>query len=454
FGCDDTAKSEFLNKRKAKGDIVGPGRSQSNLWFVQPETLDRLGPALGRGAVWLQDVVKSGETSEPFLFTGFAHRSVHLVNEDAEVKTFILEVDAAGNGQWQKLKEVEVAAKGCAWLPFTAEEKGTWVRLKTTTNAACVTALFYFQNDDTRSAEPDGIFAGIATPEDTQVTGGLMHARGADFKTLRYLARDGAGDLGCYDLDGTLALRQTNDIAGQEWTREHVAIPKDILIADAASILYVDDKGGRWRLPRGSAALDAPGVLGEERIDREVCTERDLFNAGGIFYELPADNAGGFAKIRPITTHNRRIKDYASYRGMLVMSGVRKDAAGEHIIKSDDGKTSLWLGAVDDLWQFGKARGFGGPWKDSGVKAGIPSDPYLMTGFDDKTLTLSHNAAKPVTIRVEVDIAGTGLWCPYREFQVAAGEPLVHHFPKAFGAYWLRLVADQDCVATGQLVYE
>src|SRR5574344_1170568 len=34
FGCDDAAQSEFLNKRKAKGKIAGPGQSQSNLWFT------------------------------------------------------------------------------------------------------------------------------------------------------------------------------------------------------------------------------------------------------------------------------------------------------------------------------------------------------------------------------------------------------------------------------------
>ncbi len=35
FGCDDTAKSEFLNKHPLKGELGAPGRSQSNLWFVQ-----------------------------------------------------------------------------------------------------------------------------------------------------------------------------------------------------------------------------------------------------------------------------------------------------------------------------------------------------------------------------------------------------------------------------------
>jgi len=62
------------------------------------------------------------------------------------------------------------------------------------------------------------------------------------------------------------------------------------------------------------------------RIDREVVTERDLFNCHGTFYELPAENAGGFAKVRPISTHNRKIADYCSYRGLLVMTGI--SAAG------------------------------------------------------------------------------------------------------------------------------
>ena len=43
FGCDDTARNEFLNTRKAKGEISAP-QSQSNLWFVDPAQLDDLGP--------------------------------------------------------------------------------------------------------------------------------------------------------------------------------------------------------------------------------------------------------------------------------------------------------------------------------------------------------------------------------------------------------------------------
>jgi hypothetical protein len=200
--------------------------------------------------------------------------------------------------------------------------------------------------------------------------------------------------------------------------------------------------------------------MGLARIAREVVTERDLFNCHGTFYELPAENAGGFAKIRPIATHNRRIMDYCSYRGLLVMTGIdlgassRGGESNRHILRSDDGKAAVWVGAVDDLWKLGKAVGRGGPWKDSAVKADAPSDPYLMTGYDRKRLTLSHSSPRPVTVRVEVDITGDGSWVPYRSFEVPPNPSVRHTFPASFQAYWLRTVADHDCTATAWLEYD
>ena len=77
-----------------------------------------------------------------------------------------------------------------------------------------------------------------------------------------------------------------------------------------------------------------------------------------------------------------------------------------------------------------------------------------MTGYDRKTLRLSHDAAAPVAMRVEVDIAGTGLWREWKTVTVAAGQPAEAQFPEAFAAYWLRVVADKDCKATATLRYE
>lgn len=71
---------------------------------------------------------------------------------------------------------------------------------------------------------------------------------------------------------------------------------------------------------------------------------------------------------------------------MLILTGVRPEEGkgNPHIIISDDGKAAVWVGVIDDLWQLGKPVGQGGPWKDAVIKAGIPSDPYLIAFYDKK----------------------------------------------------------------------
>ncbi|MEI8291420.1 MAG: hypothetical protein WCH99_18275 [Verrucomicrobiota bacterium] len=449
FGCDVTAKNGFLNDRKAKGKILPPGQSQSGLWFVKPAALDDLGPALGRGAVWLNDKVPANTASEPYLFSGYTHRALWLQQAEKQPVTFTLEVDAKGNGQWKKLREVACAADETKFVEFNRGETGAWIRLRANHDCTNVTAFFQYRNDDPRRARASAIFDGLAKPGDTNVSGGLLHARGENRRTLAFATADAY-----YELDGDLNLRRKDDAATGDFVRKNLAIPRGVISTDAASALYVDESGRRWRLPKGDAAFDSPGVLGDERVDREVVTERDLFNCHGTFYELPAESSGGFGKLCPIATHNRRIKDYATYRGMLVISGVTDVAKGEHIVCSDDGKAALWLGAIDDLWKLGKPRGIGGPWRDTSVKAGEPSDAYLASGYDHKRATLSHNSHEAVAFRVEADITGTGQWVSLATLSVKPGEKKEYKFPEAFAAYWLRVVADRDTTATATFAYE
>jgi hypothetical protein len=446
FGCDVTAKSGFLNTRKAKGAIEPPGQSQSNLWFVKPEALDALGPVLGRGALWWNDRVEAGTPSDPYLFRGYTHRALWLEHSELQPVTFTLEVDAGGTGAWSRLRAIRVAAHEAAFLTFNASESGAWIRLRADRDCGKATAFFHYHNEDHRSTEAVDIFAGVAASSDARTSGGLLHARGGNLRTLSV-----ATPHAYYELDGDLNLRRKDDAGAAQFVRTRMAIPTDVIRVDAASVLYVDENGRRWRLPKGDASFDtATG----ERIDREVVTERDLFNCHGTFYELPAESAGGFGKIRPIGTHNRHIQDYATYRGMLVLSGIAAGASGAHIIRSDDGAVALWIGAIDDLWAFGKPRGTGGPWKETPVKTGAASDPFLATGYDHKRVTLSHAASEPVTFHIEADLSGSGHWVTAARFVVKPGETLEHAFPDAFAAYWLRVVADRDTTATAQFVYD
>jgi len=457
FGCDDTARNEFLNKRKAKGEIAAP-QSQSNLWFVEPNQLDELGPAIGRGGIWVNEDVPSNTPSDPFLANGYDRRGLHLAHEGDTAVNIVIEEDVKGNGVWRRSHHVTLPPRGYQWIEL--RELASWVRTSSTQSLTKATAWFQFANRDKRSAQAHAMFAGLARAGERSMAGGLVRARGENKRTLALAAMaaglNGPRDIGYYELDGELRLRRVEDQGAHEFAKSRTRIPAGVLTIDAASVVFTDDNGRRWRLPKGDPAFDNDAPIGPCRVDREVATERDLFNAHGTFYELPAENAGGFAKIRPVATHNRMIHDYCSYRGLLIMTGVADDALknNPHLIRSEDGQAVLWAGAIDDVWKLGKPRGAGGPWRNTLVKAGQPSDPYLMTAYDRKSLTLTHDAKEAVTISVQVDLTGDGHWVTYRDFEVAPGKSVRHDFPKAFSAYWLRTKTSKNCVASAQLDYQ
>jgi len=456
FGCDDSAKSEFLNKRKAKGEIAGP-QSQSNLWFVEPERIDQLGPVIGRGSVWRKEEVAADAKSDPYLFGGLKHRALHLAHEGKGELRVALEIDREGKGGWERLRTVVLPPQGYVWTSFAEAEPGVWIRLSPSTDAIGLTAVFTNAGDDERpaGAAAPAKFAGIATATSTATTGGVFRARSENQRNLHFAARTKEGSLGLYTLSDTLTLTPEDNAAEHSWLEEHAAIPprEGVIAGDAASVIYTDDSGKRFRLPRGSAVFDQDNPLGGERLCREVATERDLFNCHGTFFELPAENAGGFSRVRPVATHSLRIVDYGSYRGLLVISGVDLAEAGEnhHLIRSSDGRTGLWVGAIDDLWELGKPVGSGGPWKDSAVKANETSDAYLMTGYDEKELILSADRATKIT--VEVDLTGMGDWASYREFVLESGKEVKHVFPDDFQAYWIRCRSESAATVTAWCEY-
>jgi hypothetical protein len=109
---------------------------------------------------------------------------------------------------------------------------------------------------------------------------------------------------------------------------------------------------------------------------------------------------------------------------------------------------------IDDLWKMGKPVGRGGPWKDSEVGAGIPSDPYLIGFYDDKKLILYHDAEVPVWFTIEVEPIGHGTWMTYKSFEVPRNEHFQYNFPDGFQARWIRMTADRNCKATAWFEYD
>lgn len=457
FGCDDSAQKEFLNKRKLKGGIEGPGQSNSNLWFTNLDTPDQLGPNTAEGAVWLNEVIQAEETSEPFLFTGWDHRSAWIANQGTQETEFIFEVDKKGDNQWSEILRIKVPAQEESHILFSANQTGEWVRVKTT-NTTKVTLHFSYTDTRRFKSQQNRLLNGLARTTDPIYQGGLLYGLGKNRRALGVLAgklNNGVfQETGYYELDGAMNLVKKDDDSTATFIREQFAIPKDVVTVEKSSVLVVDDKGRRWRLPLGDPALTQLTNLAATRICREVATERDLLNLHGTFYELPAENADGFAKVRPVATHNLPIHDYASYRGLLVLTGVNEEQTNsDRIIRSADGGASVWVGTIDDLWEFGKPVGEGGPWKDDPVVANIPSDPYLIGFYDQKTLQLSHGNSQPVTFKIQVEPIGHGPWMTFKEVTVKNGETFEFTFPDGFQSRWIRFVADQNCKATAWLTY-
>ena len=152
FGCDDTARSEFLNKRPHQGQARRARQVAVEPVVCRPARLDACGPALGRGAVWLEDDVKAGTPSEPFLFSGFAKRSLHLAHDSAEPVTFTIEVDA------QRRRHVDETARdhrararqrvdGISPQPKPAPGCAS----NASRDAAKATAFFHYRAEDPRA---------------------------------------------------------------------------------------------------------------------------------------------------------------------------------------------------------------------------------------------------------------------------------------------------------------
>jgi hypothetical protein len=186
---------------------------------------------------------------------------------------------------------------------------------------------------------------------------------------------------------------------------------------------------------------------------REVESERWLLNASGLFYELPAMSYGGQLRgIKPVCSHLRIIGDFCTWNGLLVMAGDQATPIHDSNPYIGQPQANLWFGKTDDLWSWGKPTGCGGPWFEDTVEAGVPSDPFLVYGFEHAGLHL-QTEAPGVTVGMEVDFLGNGSWSRYDSL-TTSGDGYAHHaFPDGFSAHWVRLVADRATKASAQFFF-
>jgi hypothetical protein len=219
---------------------------------------------------------------------------------------------------------------------------------------------------------------------------------------------------------------------------------------DRKSVIYRVLYQGEWRryrLPFGSRSWEHYWNTEWMRV-REVQTERYVLDAFGILYDMPAVHYGGDTfGLRPICSHLRIIPDLCHFRGLLVLAGDQTDnAVGQP-------QSGLWFGNLDDLWRWGKPAGWGAVWRDETVRANVPSDRFLMTGFDKKSLHVLQHGGKPVALTIEVDALGNGDFRPYQKVTASPDGYASFVFPDGFSAHWVRLRANREAKLSAQFFY-
>ena len=228
FGCDDQAKNEFLGKRGLKKDAPRCERSQSNLWFVKPDDLKSFGPPSGEGYVWLDEDVKAGDVSDPYLHAGYDTMEFSFTSADgAPVRHEIL-------------------------------EDGDWARVKCLEDAKGATARFTY------------------------------------------------GPARC-------------------------EVPQ--LDAKEPFVTVTDDNGKAWRFPNVNGDTNV--------VCREIATERDLLYAGGVWYEVPAENAGGFSALRPVAFAEEPVRTLEGRLGLMYVNG--KAMVIDDLWKNGTSAAAYWL---------------------------------------------------------------------------------------------------------------
>jgi hypothetical protein len=222
--------------------------------------------------------------------------------------------------------------------------------------------------------------------------------------------------------------------------------------ASAIMLVRVDGKWEEYRLPKASQTFEHCWQTEWPRL-REVQHERYLLDASGMIYELSGWLLEGkLWGVRPVCSHLRVVPDFCTFAGLLVMGDNQVSPVGNEWTVGE-AQSNFWFGHIEDLWSWGKPKGWGGPWWKTSVKAGEASSPYLMTGFDKKVLHLRSESSSTVRVRVEVDFMGNQSWCCYTTLSVDAKGYAHHVFPDGFSAHWVRFVAENDATMTAFLHY-
>ena len=420
------------------------------LWFVT-YVAHKKGTGDGTGLFFVDDDMQLHKHEASVVGT-YANRLIHMESSQCVIGPHIIDIEG-GVRTFEKLVDIRLTAT-CRHLSDPAD-KVYFLGMEGEFFEANVHTLEVRQLFDLKVE----LEMGTALPphfKDAFCNHGRVFVANNSYYTADFDRGESDGRLAEWDGKTWKVLEKTqfNTVEGRiagDISTAVFAVGQDR--ASAILRVYLPKLGWRkYRLPKATHTQDHAYTTEWPRI-REVESERFMMDASGMLYELPPMHYGNHVwGIKPVCSHLRIIGDYCSWNGMLVMAGDQTTPINDDNPVVGQPQANLWFGKTDDLWQWGKPTGWGGPWWQTRVTAEEPSDPYLMTGFEHKCLHVAHDSKSSVECRIEVDFRGDGDWRHYRTITLKEGYEW-HAFPAGFSAHWLRLSVDRDGVATAQLHY-
>ena len=104
-------------------------------------------------------------------------------------------------------------------------------------------------------------------------------------------------------------------------------------VAGREPIVFTDDRGIERRFPNVNGDTNV--------VCREVSTERDLLYVGGVFYEVPAENAGGFDVLRPIALADEPVTSIDAEFGLVFVNS--RPMVIDSLWKNGTAEKAYWL---------------------------------------------------------------------------------------------------------------
>jgi len=261
-----------------------------------------------------------------------------------------------------------------------------------------------------------------------------------------------ATERGIWRYDGTSWTRVVSDGYYMRTMRRHGTPkynPQFFLGFDTESAIVQWTLDGtsfnKYRLP-----VSTPGFEGwRDTAMRSRLTQRIyLVTCAKILYRFPhklniGTNKGvpnGF-RPKPICSHQFKIMDMINWMGLLGIGRGENYPQGHRTGQPNSGLTFV---NEEDLWSWGEPRGYGAVWRNTSVGAGETSDPFLINGFDKKTIHLETDAATDYTI--QVDPIGDGSFKDYDtvSFSGAGYDTYI----MTGDAIWCRIKSDKAVTAT------